>query len=77
MTMLNPNEQEAIFQERKLDLLRAAKLHELYLRAEKERPQFGDRLMSMLGDLMISSGERLKARSSASSVATFAEAQHS
>jgi hypothetical protein len=74
MAMLNPNEQEAIFQERKLDLLRAAKLHELYLSADKERPQFGDRLMSMLGDLMISGGERLKARSSAP---TFAEAQHS
>lgn len=72
--MLNPNEQEAIFQDRKRDLLRAAKLHELYLRAEAERPQFGDRLMTLLGDLMISSGERLKARSSAPA---FAKVQHS
>jgi hypothetical protein len=74
MAMLNPNEMEVHVQERKRDLLRAAQLHDLYLRAEKERPQFGNRLMSMLGDLMISSGERLKARSS---VTSFAEAQHS
>ncbi len=71
--MLNPNEQEAIFQERKQQLLQAAKLHELYLRADLERPQFGDRLISVLGDLMISSGEKLKARSATPQLA---EAQH-
>ena len=75
--MLNPNEQEAVFQDRKLELLRAAKLHELYLRADMERPQFGDRLMSMLGELMISSGERLKARSSASSAPSLAASRNS
>ena len=69
--MWNPNEQEAVFQQRKLDLIRAARLHELQLRAVKEHPQFGERLMTLLGDLMISSGERLKARSAAP---TFAEA---
>lgn len=72
--MLNPNEQEAVFQQRKLDLIRAARLHELRLRADMERPQFGERLMTLLGDLMISSGERLKARSSAAP--TFAEVQY-
>lgn len=61
--MLSPSQQMAILQEHKRDLLRQARLHRLLSQAEHERPLLGERLMALLGDLMISSGQRLKGRS--------------
>ena len=61
--MLDPNYQRVVMEENKLKLLRAARLHQLYEQADAERGQFGERLMTLLGDLMISGGQKLKARS--------------
>jgi hypothetical protein len=44
-------------------LLREAKMQQLYTKADQERSQFGERLMGLVGDLMISGGQKLKARS--------------
>ncbi len=64
--MLNPTivEDLALMEERKRDLLRSARMHELYRKADDERDQAGDRFMTLIGDLMISGGQKLKARSS-------------
>ena len=62
--MLNPNEELAMMEERKRQLLQSARMHQLYQQADDEREQFADRLMTLLGDLMISGGQKLKARSS-------------
>jgi hypothetical protein len=61
--MYNPSEEMAVLQERKRQLLRAARMHQLYRQAEQDRVRFSERLMVLLGDLMISSGRKLKARS--------------
>ena len=58
--MLNPNEEMAIMAERKRELLRLARLHQLYQQADEDRAQLGQRLMSLVGDLMISGGTKLK-----------------
>lgn len=63
MMMLDPNHERAVMQENREKLLRAARLHQLYAQADEERPQFGERLMALVGDLMISGGQKLKARS--------------
>lgn len=60
--MINPIQQQAIMQDRKRQLLRAARMHQLYRQANDERVQVGERLMNLLGDLMIAGGEKLKAR---------------
>jgi len=62
--MLNPNEERVLMEERKRQLLQSAKMHELYQKADDERDQLGDRFMTLIGDLMISGGQKLKARSS-------------
>ncbi|MBI1258892.1 MAG: hypothetical protein GC204_15590 [Chloroflexi bacterium] len=66
--MLNPNEEHALMEERKRQLLRAARIHELYQQADDERDQAGDRFMTLIGDLMISGGQKLKARSASKAV---------
>ncbi len=60
--MVNPNEEMALMAERRRELLRAAKMHELYNQADRERAQLGERLMGLIGDLMIAGGTKLKAR---------------
>jgi len=64
--MLSPNEDFALMSERRRDLLQAARMHQLYRETESHRAQLGERLMVLLADLMISGGEKLKARSSVS-----------
>jgi len=49
-------------QENREKLLRAARLHQLYTQVDDERAQFGERLMALVADLMISGGQKLKAR---------------
>ncbi|MEP7291681.1 MAG: hypothetical protein ABI835_07845 [Chloroflexota bacterium] len=61
--MLSPNQELAMFQERKRQLIHSARMNQLLRQAEEDRPQFGERLMTLVADLMISSGEKLKARS--------------
>jgi Na+-transporting NADH:ubiquinone oxidoreductase subunit NqrC len=60
--MLSPIQQQAIMQDRKRQLLQAARVHQLYRQADQERTQIGERLMNLIGDLMIAGGEKLKAR---------------
>jgi hypothetical protein len=60
--MLSPTQQQAIMQDRKRQLLQAARVHQLYRQADAERAQIGERLMNLIGDLMIAGGEKLKAR---------------
>jgi hypothetical protein len=62
--MLSPLQIQAIMDDRKRDLLRAARMEQLYAQADQEREQIGERLMTLLGDLMIAGGEKLKTRSS-------------
>jgi len=61
--MFNPKEQIQFAEERRRELLRQARMHQLYRSAERDRARMGERLMAVLGDLMISSGTKLKARS--------------
>ena len=58
--MFSPNDEMVNMAERKRELLRAAKMHQLYEQADEDRAQLGDRLMTLLADLMISSGTKLK-----------------
>jgi hypothetical protein len=51
--------------ERRQKLLREAKMQQLWNKVDEERPQFGERLMALVGDLMISGGQKLKERSGA------------
>ena len=60
--MLSPNQEQAMMQDRKRQLLQAAKMHQLYRQAEQERGQLGERLLMLLGDLIIAGGQKLKAR---------------
>lgn len=60
--MLSPNQEQALMQDRKRQLMQAARMHQLYRQAEHERAQLGERLMTLLGDLMIAGGKKLKAR---------------
>ena len=63
--MLKPEQEILLLEERKRELMRAAKLHQLYREARDNRPRMSDRLMHLIGDLMITSGTKLKARSDA------------
>ena len=64
--MLNPNEERAFFEDQKRKLLREAKLQQLIQQVEQDRVHASDRLMKLLGDLMIVGGMKLKARADAS-----------
>ncbi|MCC6802000.1 MAG: hypothetical protein IT319_03870 [Anaerolineae bacterium] len=61
--MYNPAQEIAVMQERRQRLLRAARMHQLFRQADGDRVHFGERVMALLGDLMISTGRKLKARS--------------
>ncbi|HVU12170.1 MAG TPA: hypothetical protein VHD90_12875 [Phototrophicaceae bacterium] len=58
--MFNQFDEMKLMAERRRDLLRAARMHQLYREADENRAQLGDRLMTLIGDLMISGGTRLK-----------------
>ncbi len=58
--MFNRFDEMELQAERRRDLLRAARMHQLYRQADDDRAQLGDRLMTLLGDLMISGGTKLK-----------------
>ena len=61
--MFTPNQERAMMEERKRELLQAARMHQLYQQAEDDQTQLGERFMTLIGDLMISGGQKLKARS--------------
>lgn len=61
--MYSPVQEMVIMQERKQRLLRAARMHQLFRQAEQDRARLGERMMALLGDLMISGGKKLKAYS--------------
>ena len=63
--MRNPNEEMAVMQERKRQLLHSARMHQLFREAERDRARLGERLLALVGDLMISGGRKLKAHSGA------------
>ncbi len=58
--MFNRFDEMELQAERRRDLLRAARMHQLYRQADDDRAQLGERLMTLLGDLMISGGTKLK-----------------
>lgn len=60
--MLSPNQEQALMQDRKRELLQAARIHQLYYQAEREQAQLGERLLALLGDLLIAGGQKLKTR---------------
>lgn len=61
--MRNLEQEHWIMEERKRKLLQSAKLHQLYREAQTNQTTFGDRLLRLIGDLMITGGTRLKAQS--------------
>ena len=74
--MFERSQEYALNLERRERLLREAKMQKLWNDADLERPQFGERLMALVGDLMISGGQKLKERSGTATQYTV-EAQHS
>ncbi len=62
MNMFNQTDSLAFVEDQKRKLLREAKLHQLARQAEQDRIYAGDRLMRLIGDLMIVGGMKLKAR---------------
>ena len=72
--MFSPNQEMALLAERKRELLQQARLNELYRKADEDRAQLGDRLMTLVGDLMISGGTKLKERASVQYTQEVAEA---
>ncbi len=67
--MLNLEQELKLREASRRELLRKARLHQLMRQAERDREQVGDRLMALLGDLMISGGKKLKERSGVPSIA--------
>lgn len=63
--MFNSDQEIQYAEERRRDLLRQARIHQLYRQSNQDRAHFGARMMVLLGDLMISGGYKLKARSGA------------
>jgi hypothetical protein len=59
--MLQAERDLLIMEQRKRELLRQARIQQLFQQVERE--PVGERLLNLLGDLMISGGRRLKARS--------------
>lgn len=60
--MLHSDRDILLMEQRKRDLLRQARLQQLYHATDATRAQMTTRLRHLLGDLMISGGERLKGR---------------
>ncbi len=63
--MFNPNEERAFMEDQKRRLIREVKLNQLMQQADQDRTHTGDRLMKLVGDLMIVGGMKLKARARA------------
>ncbi len=63
--MFNQTESLAFVEDRKRKLLHEARLNQLVRQAEQDREHAGDRLMKLVGDLMIVGGMKLKARAGA------------
>ena len=63
--MFSQDQQIQYAESRRRELLREARLQRLYQQAEQDRPHFASRMMMLVGDLMISGGSKLKARSGA------------
>jgi hypothetical protein len=53
----------ALMKEKRERLMREARMQQLWNKADEERSQLGERLMGLVGDLMIAGGQKLKARS--------------
>ncbi len=64
--MFNQTDSLAYVEDQKRKLLRQAKLNQLVQQAEQDRIHASDRLMKLIGDLMIVGGMKLKARAGAS-----------
>lgn len=60
--MFHLNDEIEFAEERRRKLLREAKIQQLFHQAEEDRANAGDRLMRLIGDLMIVGGTKLKAR---------------
>ncbi|MBE2268211.1 MAG: hypothetical protein IAE80_08250 [Anaerolinea sp.] len=58
--MLQTERDMLLMEQRKRELLRKARIQQLY--REVERIPMGVRLMNLIGDLMITNGQRLKLR---------------
>ncbi|MBK8029103.1 MAG: hypothetical protein IPK17_06235 [Chloroflexi bacterium] len=58
--MLHTERDMLLLEQRKQELLRKARIQQLF--KEIERETMGDRLLNLLADLMINGGQRLKAR---------------
>jgi hypothetical protein len=61
--MFNPDHQLLIMEDRKQRLLQEARMVQLWREADRDRSSMGERLMALVGDLMISGGTKLKERS--------------
>jgi len=61
--MLQTERDMILMEQRKTELLRKARIQQLF--GEIEQTPMGDRLLHLLGDLMISGGNRLKKTRSA------------
>jgi hypothetical protein len=61
--MFNNDQHIQYADDRRKELLREARMHQLIRQSNRDRAQMGERLMALLGDLMITSGTKLKARS--------------
>mgnify|MGYP001267643738 FL=1 len=59
--MLQTERDMLLMEQRKQELLRKARIQQLF--KEVEREPMGARLLNLLADLMINSGQRIKARS--------------
>jgi len=60
--MFNPISEIQAVEYRKRELLREAKLQHLIRKSKREQAKTYERLLALVGDLMISGGSRLKAR---------------
>lgn len=60
--MFNPMNEAKAIEYHKRDLMRQAKLHHLMREAQSEQARLHERLLTLVADLMISNGAKLKAR---------------
>ena len=60
--MFNPISELQAVEYRKRELLREAKLQHLLRNSQRDQVKTHERLLALVGDLMISGGSRLKAR---------------
>lgn len=77
MMTLDANHEKVAMLENREKLLRAARLHQLYAQGDAERAQLGERLIALVADLMISGGQKLKARSAHTAIRYTVSTQNS